>query len=692
MQEHNKNKIPLDHNEIYVSKSKKEKSHNSKQKNLSRSREKSLDKSNESKIKNFKIIIEEYDKKKKNSNPKRKSLSPRSEKSYDNSNESIKENYNFLSKESDKNRIISFKPLKNFSLLSSEKKRPKEESEETLFSRKKLSIKILDEKKNETNIEEYKFDNTLHQYQKILLSKIVEKINNNEVSFSEVKEEIQKAGVVLTLQEFNEIKKIKDKNKLADITYINYKKTLKNGLEFLLNYQVSDEIDKDVIEFKKILGLEKEFQFNYFVDISEENIYYYNLCLKLYKNAYRILLKYTLYSELIALLKNFFKEKKNLNNLNSNETLYLEILDFYITDKKAMRSKRQKKYIIANLSQNILKENDIKTKVKNLNKYMNDNDETISFRVNDNFLEFIHKETELNFKHKRYETEYHSRFQIDSLTNYFNDIAEKDLTGENLDDEIYKSIAYNKINDNNIFADFIPSLKKAVLHITNSGAMKTFFRETYIKNYGNLQYDFYKKEVIDKFFERIRIIPILEKIDGFSDSYNLKMYLPSNPGVIDNLNYIGEIKVLRFGRYLLLIVHELLGHLMRRYYYYLTNGTIPQNTTEDKKMNFNKEGGYYIEKNLLGRDLTYLSIIDIFSLLINEENIPLIDRDSKLITLSNVEKVIKEYKELFDFIKFSEDDKDPSKLLLKNYYDYLMIPNQGVNKSKMYSHTSYIRI
>jgi len=657
-----------------------------KKKSRSRSRYKSYDNSNESlKKENSK----EFEGINAVSTLKKNSEIRSGEKGYEKPNESKKENFNFLSKESDKNRIIPLKPL--LGIFSLEKK----EIEETLFNRKELSIKYLAEKENEINLEEYKIDNTLHKYHIILLSKIIKEINNNEKNVSEVKEEIQKAGVVLTQEEFEEINKINDKKSLENIKYKNYKVNLKQCLSFLLNYTKDKEFDKYVEDSKTKLGLDKEFQFNNFVDISEENIYYYNLCLKLNKNMIRILTKYELYSEIIFLLNKFLEENTNLNNLNDTQILYLEILDFYLTDEDALCNISHKKQVIANLSQNILTKDKIIAKINEINEYSKNEKYPISLNIKDNFLEYKYKVSERYFNNKRgrniIEKEYLSRFSLDSINNSFMEIRPDDLVN-NLDDDIYKSISYNKINEYTIFSDLIPSLKKAIYHITNSNAMKTFFKKTYMANYENIQYDFNKKEVIDKFFDRIRIIPITQIIDAFADPVSFKIYLPSNPGKIEKLKYIEEIKVLRFGRYLLLIIHELLGHLLRRYYYYLSNGEIPQNTTEDKKMNFHGEGGHYIEKNLIGGNLHYISIKDIFCLLIAEDNYPLIDDESKEFTLSNVEKVIKEYPDLFDYIKINEEDKSDDKLFLENYFNYLMIPPSSSFKVCQYSYTSFISI
>lgn len=405
---------------------------------------------------------------------------------------------------------------------------------------------------------------------------------------------------------------------------------------------------------------------------------------------YKILADFDLYSDLLNSLTIFLKENTNLNNLKEEELLYLEIIDYYLTDKVAINNEMQRNYILENLSKKIIEENDLLTKINEINISSKESGYPIHLSINqENELEFKYTKRERISIHKKIEKVYCSKFALDSLDNHIKKITADDLFS-NLDDQIYRSIIYTKIKDYNMITDLIPCLKKAILNITNSLAMKKFFENTYKLHYKNLKYDFDKKEVIDKFFERIRIIPIFKGVDAFSDPMNLKIYLPSNPGEIEKLNYLVEIKALRFGRYLILIIHELLGHLMRRYYNYLTNGRIPQNSPDDKKMNFDEEGGYYIEKHLLGRELGYISMKDIFSLLICGDDYPLIDY--KKLTLDNIKIVIKEYPYLFDFISFDKGETDFNKIFINDYYNYLMIPPLSITKSKMYSHTSFISI
>ncbi len=607
-----------------------------------------------------------------------------------------KKDFNYLSKESDNKRTnINIKPIKDYMISLSPKDSKEKALEETLFNRKELSLKLFINNITK-DLEEVNIDNTLHQYQSYHLENIIQKLNTKEKIFNDMKEEIQKAGVVLTEKEFFEkINKLSEKELLAQIKYKNYKINFINCLDYLLKFKVKkDDVDIFSSNAKNFLGLDKEYKFNNYVDISDENIYYYNLCLKLNDNIYKILKKFKLYTQLLTLLKNFL-ENKNLNDLNSDDILYFEIINYYLTDKEAICNANQRNYILENLSKNIISKEDLIIKINEINDYSKKNDYLITLYIDEdnNYLEFNYTQEESISNKQDVEKTYSSKFTLDSLMNSFKKITADELNSH-LDDKIYKYIIYSKIKDNNIISDLIPSLKKAVLNITNSNAMKKFFKKTYQKNYDNIIYDFDKKEVIDNFFERIRIIPIYENVDAFADPINLKIYLPSNPGEIKKLCYTGEIKVLRFGRYLLLIIHELLGHLMRRYYYYLTNGKIPQNTPDDKKMNFKKEGGLFIEKELLGRDLSNLSIKDIFFLLRPKDDYPLIDRNSYDLSLDDIKNVIltDEYKDLFDFISLEKTKDENDKISLQDYYYYLTMPPYSITKSNVYSHTSFISI
>ena len=219
--------------------------------------------------------------------------------------------------------------------------------------------------------------------------------------------------------------------------------------------------------------------------------------------------------------------------------------------------------------------------------------------------------------------------------------------------------------------------------------MKKFFKDTYQNNYKNLVYDFDKKEVIDVFFKKISIIKLLSSTEAMADPIDLRMYLPINTGRLKNLIFLGDIKLLRFGRLLLLIIHELLGHLMRRYYFYLSNGEVSQDTIGDKKMKWGNEGGKYIEKYFLGKEFEFISVNDILSLLVPKTDYPIISKDN--LTLENVKYVINEYRELFNHVSL-DNNNDNRKISLDSYYSYLVISPFTLIKPNIYSYTSYIEI
>ena len=77
------------------------------------------------------------------------------------------------------------------------------------------------------------------------------------------------------------------------------------------------------------------------------------------------------------------------------------------------------------------------------------------------------------FIDKKYLVEkFASKFEILSFNESFQEISFRDLY-KNLDNEIYNSLIFTKIESHNIFFyELIPFLKKALLNITNSSAIK----------------------------------------------------------------------------------------------------------------------------------------------------------------------------------------------------------------------------
>ena len=593
--------------------------------------------------------------------------------------------FNYLSKTSQKNTF----DLMQIDNLFEESIPDLENNSENLFERKKNSKKYLEIQKD-INLNKPNLDNTLHEFQKKFLSLIIQKVNEDNKNIEQLKDFIKKCGVVLTQKEFQEeLNKIKNAELFNDIKYKDFKVNIINSLEYLLTYDNIKDIDLCASFSREKLELDKDYTFNNFINISEENCYYYTLCSRLYNNIYKILSKFHLYEWILINFKEFLKSN-NLNNLTKEKQIYFEVLNYYLTDDKAsIDNTYDLNDLQCFLSQDIISMQDIRQKIVEINSQSDKrNYRSINLSINNNYLEFKFTNCIRISKQNKFEEKYISKFELDCFNELFKKISIENLY-KNLDDELYNCIIYSKLDNNNCFDELKPFLKKALLNITNSEAMKKFFRETYEKNY-NLTFAFDKEDIINEFFNKISFIKLIGETNAFADPIDLKMYLPYNPGKIKDLNYLGEIKILRFGRFLIIIIHELIGHLLRRYYYYLTNGKVPQNTASDKKMKFGKEGGRFIERNLLGKEFLYISMEDIFHLLSQQKKYPIIDYKNEL-TKENIKKVILEYKELFNFISLEKDD-DKGKIPLENYYIYLTkVPNSIIKPNK-YSFTSYIEI
>ena len=576
--------------------------------------------------------------------------------------------FSYLSKEGKKGQINDFKPIEINAKL---------QENNSLFKRKENTLNILKNIKDIANIElnENILDNTLHEFQIIKLSNNIKKLNEDEKLIEKHKDDIEKSGIVLSEEEYNrELDNIVKKDLIHLLKYKNYKEYIIKCVEYLEQYNKNtDNYDNFRLEARKLLQLNKDFYFNNSIEISEENLYYYQLAQRLYMNIYIILDKFELFKDLLKRFKEFLKEN-NLNNINTEQREYYKIINFYLTDKKELRDSDDLEKLNELLSENSLSIDEIKKKVEQINNHNKDIYPKVHLNVNDKFLEFKYIK-KFRLKSKILDEEFCSQFEINSFNKLFKRINYSNLI-KNLDGELYECLIYSKMKNNNIIDNLIPYLKKAIMKITNSDAMKKFFNDTYGKYYDNLVYDFDKEEVIEEFFKRVNIIKLFNSTEAFSDPIDLRMYLPINPGKIKELTFLGDIYILRFGRLLLLIIHELLGHLMRRYYFYVSNGTVFRDTTKDNKMGWGDEGGKYMEKTFLGKEFNFLSIRDIISLLTPKKTYPIISEDD--LTFENIKNVINEYKELF--IKVSDKDINDDKTIPLSYYvNYLTIL---LNKSK----------
>ena len=83
-------------------------------------------------------------------------------------------------------------------------------------------------------------------------------------------------------------------------------------------------------------------------------------------------------------------------------------------------------------------------------------------------------------------------------------------------------------------------------------------------------------------------------------SINLNITIKFYPRKLYESTNIYSRRILILGKVILVILHELLGHYMRRYYSYMTHGAIAFDTSNDKILDTGEEGGFFVEKIFLG--------------------------------------------------------------------------------------------
>ena len=127
---------------------------------------------------------------------------------------------------------------------------------------------------------------------------------------------------------------------------------------------------------------------------------------------------------------------------------------------------------------------------------------------------------------------------------------------------------------------------------------------------------------------------------------------------------------MQFARLIVITIHEILGHFLRRYYLYLTNNLVKFGAREDKVFKTGKEGGNFVEKKLLGIGLYHsLSLNQALGFLKkNFEKQPILYKEQ--IPKDELKTIIKNNPELFDFIS---DKKELDKITLEELHEYLSV-------------------
>ena len=184
----------------------------------------------------------------------------------------------------------------------------------SLFERKKLVIDFM--KENIYNVEDIlEYDDTNIEVQKKYLKILINKLNNNkELEMTNIlMEKIQKSGIILSRNDYEEeMKNIRDEKLKKNLSYIDYKESIINTLEY-----IKDNKNGDLNEAKKNLNIKKIFSFNHESTLGNNNYYFYELAKTLINKLREIYDRYSGY--LYVVEKNLEYFKKDFSNLSKND-------------------------------------------------------------------------------------------------------------------------------------------------------------------------------------------------------------------------------------------------------------------------------------------------------------------------------------------------------------------------------------
>jgi len=218
---------------------------------------------------------------------------------------------------------------------------------------------------------------------------------------------------------------------------------------------------------------------------------------------------------------------------------------------------------------------------------------------------------------------------------------------------------------------FFDKYKEIITKILKSKAAENYFEKFYRAKNQELQYHFNKDSVLDNIFKRIKFCSIFRNGDqAYTSPLELRIFINCIPGEFNNSNvYSFERKILQFSRLIIISIHEILGHFLRRYYAYLTNHKVKFGTKEDKKYKTGEESDFFVEKELLG-----LSIFRSISL---NQSLGLLKKDfndAPILFKNQIPK--KELEEIIisnsDFLEFNSENNKSDLITADDLFYYLL--------------------
>ena len=569
-----------------------------------------------------------------------------------------------LSNEGYKNKsIIDFKEIDSYK---------KDYNDYSLFSKKKIAEELCKNFSKESNesIDDLLFlDETNKIIQNYHMQIAVEKLNSDLVDKPQKEiliEKIRKACIIINEKDFNEnLKNINDQEIKKSLTYINYKQSLINTLDYILKNKTKKHSELA----KKELKLRTIFKFNQYSEMKEDNYYFYRLCLELFDKINEIYDKYNLYTILIGKMLTFL-QNENFNDLTENKKLYFKYVSQLVLDKKSLLSKNQLDQIIDYLQGIPVNEDEIVNSLKKMKKFQKSNytHYKLKYGKGSKKIKFIIKENK-RINKTNYSYLIINSYKITSFNKKILGLIENNFDS-NFESDLFAHILPNYENQLEFYQNLKPLIEKIIRRILNSKSAKDFFDNHYRKKYKDLVYHFNREDVQNEIFKRTYFAPIFNRSDkAYTDPIDMTITINSLPGKIDDVKYSFNRKLLHIGRILVFYLHEIFGHYLRRYYSYFTGIKIAFDTEDDKDIYTGEESGFYIETNYLGlKKISYIKLNNILSLLNSSfySGYPIIKEDNYKFEDNHLRNIIKENKELFDFvIKKEEKEKETEQFLKK---------------------------
>jgi len=495
-------------------------------------------------------------------------------------------------------------------------------------------------------------------YAKLIVEKLNKEKDNEKIKIYE--EKILKSQIIIDLDDYNKIiSEIWDKNLKEKLTYINYKLALINSLQCILENQ------HDNLKAKEALRLSKRFNFNKWAEIGENNYYFYMLCLQLFEKIDEILELYLFYENILKEMIEFLKNQ-DFNKFEKDKKFRFDYISYIIFDKNSIKSNTEFKKI-----NNFLYGNEVEKKdLENLfNK--GENDKFYHLERSCCKVEYDKDKNKLYFKitedkkinKKRFPYTLSKSYKANLFNNNIIDLFKKDLT-LNFESNLMEHTLPLYDSQLEYYKHIISCFKKNLKKILISDAARNFFKDTYGKKYPDLEYHFDRQDVLAEILQKINFFPIYKENDnGYTNPVDMSIIINCIPIKIGGSRiHLFNRKFLDLGKILVIALHEIFGHFMRRYYSLLTGRIIDFVTPKNNNDKITgKESGDFIESNFLGIEprKSTLCLRKCLSLLYspNLTDYPIYKKAGFSMNIDILKKIYNDNKLLFNFINNEKKDK-----------------------------------